>query len=264
MGGEEDRFEKLTVLYGHVLQARLDAVKINVMGISPAVQPRLSRDERRDHILDVARECFLKEGYAGCSMSTIAARLGGSKGTLYNYFPSKEELFEAFVRRACARFTDALSDAPPAGDDLRDRLVHFARAFLEHLLSPDAIAVQRLVIGEGDRFPELGPMFYAAGPRIIIGRMADELSALMADGRLRRADPVAAAIQFKDLSVSGMHHRRVECARDPDCRPVGRSGGLRGGHLPARLSAGLDHWGAAGGEGLSQLPRGRRIWTHPG
>jgi AcrR family transcriptional regulator len=53
------------------------------------------RDAKRDTIIEVARQVFFEEGYAAASMSTIAARLGGSKGTLYNYFKSKEELFEA-------------------------------------------------------------------------------------------------------------------------------------------------------------------------
>ena len=48
------------------------------------VKPRLDRDARREAILDVASDVFLEEGYANASMSTIAARLGGSKGTLYN------------------------------------------------------------------------------------------------------------------------------------------------------------------------------------
>jgi TetR/AcrR family transcriptional regulator, mexJK operon transcriptional repressor len=174
-----------------------------------APSARLNRDERRDHILDVARECFLRHGYAGCSMSIIAARLGGSKGTLYNYFRSKEELFEAFVRRACGRFAENLSNAPSAEGDLRERLIHFARAFQTHLLSPDAIATQRLVVGEGERFPELGPLFYAAGPQIIIGRMSAEFAQLMDAGRIRRADPELAAVHFKDLAVSGFHWRRI-------------------------------------------------------
>ena len=57
-----------------------------------------ARDQRREAILNVAREVFFEQGYSAASMSTIAARLGGSKGTLYNYFKSKEELFEAQVR----------------------------------------------------------------------------------------------------------------------------------------------------------------------
>ena len=176
------------------------------MATAPA---RLNRDERRDHILDVARDCFLRDGYAGCSMSTIAARLGGSKGTLYNYFPSKEELFDAFVRRACVKFSEVLSGAPPASSDFRERLVYIARAFLDHLLSPDAIAVQRLVVGESGRLPELGRLFYAAGPALIIPQMTAELSRLMDEGVLRRGDPHVVALQFKDLALSGIYQKRM-------------------------------------------------------
>ena len=49
-----------------------------------------NRDQRREAILQVAREVFFEYGYSAASMSTIAARLGGSKGTLYNYFKNKE------------------------------------------------------------------------------------------------------------------------------------------------------------------------------
>src|ERR1700748_881544 len=72
------------------------------------IKPRSHRDSRREAILDVATEVFLEVGYSCASMSAIAARVGGSKGTLYNYFKSKEELFEAFVRRSCDRFGEAV------------------------------------------------------------------------------------------------------------------------------------------------------------
>src|ERR1700761_2914102 len=65
------------------------------------VSSRLAPDDRRKAILAIAREIFLTEGYAAASMSAIAARLGGSKGTLYNYFPSKEGLFAEFMRDQC-------------------------------------------------------------------------------------------------------------------------------------------------------------------
>jgi AcrR family transcriptional regulator len=174
-----------------------------------SVTGRLNRDERRDQILDVARECFLRDGYAGCSMSTIAARLGGSKGTLYNYFRSKDQLFDAFVRRTCTRFADAISTAPPIEADLRQHLVHLARAFLDHLMSSDAIAVQRLVIGEGGRFPELGRIFYEAGPQVFMERMSGELSPLMDAGVLRRADPVVMSFHFKDMVLSGLYQPTI-------------------------------------------------------
>ena len=46
-------------------------------------------------------EAFLAEGYAETSMSSVAAKVGGSKATLYNYFKSKEELFAAFMIDTC-------------------------------------------------------------------------------------------------------------------------------------------------------------------
>lgn len=168
----------------------------------------LRRVDRRDAILDVAYECFVADGYGATSMSTIAARLGGSKGTLYNYFKSKEELFDAFVRRACTRLRESL-EATPTDGDLRERLSHMARDFLDHLLSPEAIAIHRVVVGEGERFPELARLFYEAGPRTGIARTAELIKGLMDQGLLREADPVLAAHQFKDLSLSGVFHLRV-------------------------------------------------------
>jgi AcrR family transcriptional regulator len=141
-------------------------------------------------------------------MSTIAAQLGGSKGTLYNYFKSKEELFDAFVRRSCSRLQRHLEDLPNEGD-LRERLVQIARDFLDHLLSAETIAIYRVVVGEGERFPELARLFYEAGPRTGIARTAEFLQDLMDRGLLRKADPVLAAHQFKDLSLSGVFNLRL-------------------------------------------------------
>lgn len=168
----------------------------------------LRREDRRDAILDVAYECFVADGYGSTSMSTIAARLGGSKGTLYNYFKSKEELFDAFVRRACSRLRERLEAAPTDGD-LRERLSHMARDFLDHLLSPEAIAIHRVVVGEGERFPELARLFYEAGPRTGIARTAELIKGMMDQGLLREADPVLASHQFKDLALSGLFHLRL-------------------------------------------------------
>ena len=167
------------------------------------------RDERRDSILDAARDCFLAEGYGHTSMSSIAARLGGSKGTLYNYFKSKEELFDAFVRRGCSELAEAIFEAPDPKAAPRDRLVQLARAFLTLLLSPQAMSVHRLVVGEGDRFPELGRAFYAAGPKTVLARMSQELKPMMDAGVLRKADPDLAAHQFKDLTISGVYQLRM-------------------------------------------------------
>lgn len=166
------------------------------------------RVDRRDAILDVAYDCFVADGYGLTSMSTIAARLGGSKGTLYNYFKSKEELFSAVVRRSCVRLQGRLNAAAPDGE-LRTTLVCRAMGILDHLLSPEAIAIHRIVIGEGERFPELARLFYEAGPRIGFTNTAQLIETLMARGLLRKADPALATHQFKDLALSGVFNLRL-------------------------------------------------------
>jgi TetR/AcrR family transcriptional repressor of mexJK operon len=172
-----------------------------------ALQSR--RDDRRDAILDVAKACFQRDGYAATSMSTIAATLGGSKGTLYNYFKSKDELFEAFVAGACDRLSRELFASSAEGLDVRQRLIHIARTFLTVLMSPDALAVHRLVVGESGRFPQLGKAFYKAGPQVGLARIAAEFQSMMDRGELRCADAQVAAQQFKDLSISGVYQLRL-------------------------------------------------------
>lgn len=167
------------------------------------------RDERREGILDVGRDCFLADGYAATSMSSIAARLGGSKGTLYNYFKSKEELFEAVMQRQCGALAETLFDVTDDGEAPRERLEYFAGTFLKLLLTPEAIGIHRVVVGESGRFPELGRMFYDLGPKVILTKIAAYLSDLMDQGVLRRADPFVAAQQFKDLTISGVVQPRT-------------------------------------------------------
>jgi Transcriptional regulator len=178
------------------------------MGSAPSKREE-RRDERRDVILDVARQCFLAEGYAATSMSTIAARLGGSKGTLYNYFKSKEDLFAAVMERQCGALAETLFDVAHDGDTPRERLEHFADSFLRLLLTPESRGIHRLVVAESERFPEIGRMFYDFGPKVLLTKIGEYLSDLMDKGVLRRADPFVAAQQFKDLAISGVLQPRI-------------------------------------------------------
>ena len=74
---------------------------MTALATAEARRARPEGDEKREHILKVAYAAFLGEGYAATSMSSIAAKVGGSKATLYNYFSSKEELFAAVIEEKC-------------------------------------------------------------------------------------------------------------------------------------------------------------------
>ena len=113
--------------------------------LEPSACPRAaSRDTRRKAILDIARDIFLEQGYAATSMSAVAARLGGSKGTLYNYFSSKEELFSAMVREECEDEFLHMTDFQPM-EGVEETLRRFGGRFLRYLLSETALRFHRLL-----------------------------------------------------------------------------------------------------------------------
>ncbi len=174
-------------------------------------QPSAARtDQRRRAILNVAGEAFRQDGYAATSMSSIAARLGGSKGTLYNYFRSKEELFAAFMEDVCGEDVVPLFDRLPGPDaDLREGLIAFGCAFLAFITSEPRISIYRVIIGEAGRFPELGRIFYEAGPQVGELRLVEYFEGLMARGVLRQAGSTSVARHFKELCMSGMHQMRL-------------------------------------------------------
>lgn len=171
--------------------------------------PKPCRDERRENILAVARDVFKEEGYAAASMSAIAARVGGSKGTLYNYFRSKSELFGAVIQNDCARSQASLIDLVSNEGNVAKLLTTLGKAFLRLILSDEVIAFHRMVVAESARFPEIGEAHYRAGPC----RSRDMLAAIFAkaqiDGQLNIPDPARAAEQITDLMLSGLYRRRL-------------------------------------------------------
>lgn len=170
---------------------------------------RLSRDQRRETIIEVAREVFLEEGYAAASMSTIAARLGGSKGTLYNYFRSKEELFEANIRSGCARIAADMFDPFMHERPVAETLTEFGRRYLAHIFSDWAIRTFRLIVTEAARSPELARIFYEAGPAVGLRKLQEYFEAARARGLIKAPDCARAADQFMCLCRGHLHFSYV-------------------------------------------------------
>ncbi len=156
--------------------------------------------ERRRRIIEGAAEIFARDGYEGASMSQIAAAANVSKGTLYNYFPSKQALFGAFVRQRCERLVDAVFGEPVPAPELEADLTRIGRTMLMVMVSPDGLAMYRVVVMEASKFPELAAVFYNAGPKVMIARMAAWLARQTAGGALNVADPLFAAEQFFALT----------------------------------------------------------------
>lgn len=160
------------------------------------------RQDRREAILTVATRYFLEHGYSATTMSAIAATLGGSKGTLWSYFPSKEELFTAVIDQATTSFRMQLSETLNPQGEIGPTLRNFCRRLVEKIASPDAIALHRLVVAEAGRFPEVGQIFYERAPRLTIALLADFLAGAMARGQLREAPSSDAAHFLMHMCMS--------------------------------------------------------------
>jgi AcrR family transcriptional regulator len=170
------------------------------------------REGRREAILDVARQSFLVKGYAATTMSGIAAGLGGSKGTLWSYFSSKEVLFEAVLDRATEDFREGLTLILQRTDDVRSALHRFCRQFLGKLIEADAVALFRLVVAEAGRFPELGEIFYERAPGRTRQQLAQYMAEAMKRGLMRTGDAYSAALDLTGLCMSGCHLKMLVAA----------------------------------------------------
>lgn len=158
------------------------------------------RHARRQTILAAARAAFFDHGFAGTSMSTVAQAIGGSKGTLWAYFASKEDLFAAVLDQLVEEY-GALPTLDLAGD-IRATLERYATDLLTITLSPPILALNRLVIAEGARFPDLGRLFYARAPERRLAVLSEWLVAQIARGAVRAADPMRAAMHFHQLALA--------------------------------------------------------------
>lgn len=166
---------------------------------------QLRNSKRRDAILDVAAEAFLKKGYAGVTMSWIAEKSGGSKATLWRHFSSKELLFEAVLERETVSVRNNISLSLQAEDDFEVGLRKFCLAFLEMVNHPDIIALNRLVMGEVSRFPEIGRIFLARGPHLINEQLSEYINKAMQNNLLIKKDAKVAARYISSMCLSGMH-----------------------------------------------------------
>jgi AcrR family transcriptional regulator len=173
--------------------------------------PRAGKDDKREAIIAIAQETFARKGFAGTSMSEIAARLGGSKGTLYNYFKSKDELFVAVIVEKCRKIESLLNQADiEGGGDLRQTLTNFGEHFLELILSDESIGTYRLATAESPRFPHIGQAIYTSGVQPNHRRLAKFLEHARDLGQLRAdANATVAAEHFFDLCTSDIHRRRL-------------------------------------------------------
>ena len=177
---------------------------------------------KAESILAAAKRSFLAGGFGAVSMDAIAREAGVSKATVYAHFAGKEELFGAVIERECERYFARFSVSELDPCDVRASLMVLGRRFLELLLSPDALALHRIILAEVTRFPVLGEVFWRAGPERERAQIEAFLKRAIASGTLTPADTRLAAEQFVALirgDVQLRHLLRFDA--DADRRGIG-------------------------------------------
>jgi TetR/AcrR family transcriptional regulator, mexJK operon transcriptional repressor len=164
---------------------------------------------KAESILAAAKRTFLASGFGAVSMDTIAREAGVSKATVYAHFVSKEELFGAVIGRECERYFASFSAGELDPSDVRASLVVLGRRFLDLVLSPDGIALHRIIVAEVTRFPALGEVFWRAGPERERVQIEGFLRSAVASDRLSLRDPRLGAEQFISLVRGDIQLRQL-------------------------------------------------------
>jgi TetR/AcrR family transcriptional repressor of mexJK operon len=186
-------------------------------------QSRRSReDKRRARILGAALAMFHEDGYAAVSMSSILSRVGGSKGTLYHYFSSKEGLFAAAMSVRCLQLRSILGELRAEEGPFRNVLQRFGESIATLLFRDDWIATFRLVIAETAHMSDLGQIFLDAGLDCGRERVTELLCRGIAQGELKADDVREMSRTFLDLLTSDLHDRLCNVRPEPSQQAISR------------------------------------------
>jgi AcrR family transcriptional regulator len=173
-----------------------------------------NRIERERRILGAALKIFAEKGYVGASMDDIAAGAGLTKPTLYQYFPSKDELFTAMMVQERDYMLESFEHFSNAG--MVAELWAFSWHYAETVLRPDMLSIARLIIAEAQRLPDVGRAYQASGPDRVLTGMMDYLRRQCAAGRLVFEDAELAAEDLWGLILSAPRNKALHI---PDAMP---------------------------------------------
>ena len=160
-------------------------------------------------ILDAATALFLAEGYGAVSIEALAGSLRISKRTFYSRFRNKADLFKAVVSRLIERWRASFDAHLSAATSFEETLYQAAAQILAVSMTPEALALYRIILAEAKRFPELAQVMNEVGAESGITRIGQLLQREADMGRLRLEDARFAAEQFMVMVVAGPRRRAL-------------------------------------------------------
>lgn len=130
----------------------------------PSSEPSPRRARRKEarpgELLEAALDLFVERGYAATKVDEVAARAGVSKGTLFLYFPSKEDLFKEVVRQNLARhFAEWDVEIEHYPHSTSELLRHAYELWWTHIGATKASGISKLVLSEAHNFPDIAAFY---------------------------------------------------------------------------------------------------------
>ena len=150
-------------------------------------------EETRAVIVDAARKQFAGTGFAGTSMDSVARAAGVSTKTLYRLFPNKVALFEGMVTERTDALVSTVKLRACDGGDVERALGEALLMCGELMLDGEVIALQRVVAGESDKFPDIAEAFFNKAIMRTQGALADWLRVQVKRGTIALDDADVAA-----------------------------------------------------------------------
>ena len=148
--------------------------------------------DKPQQIIEAAVRVFARQGYFNSRVSDIAREAGIAAGTIYLYFPNKEELFREMIRQTAVAAIERAERAETHGTP-SSQLLAFMKGYWAFVRSPVFITIYRLVLAELHQFPDLAKFYahevVARGQKLIAGIIRRGIDA----GEFREIDPMSAA-----------------------------------------------------------------------
>lgn len=177
---------------------------------TPAAKIGPRGQARRRRLLEAAGRLFAEKGFEATTLTDLVNEAGGSRTSLYEYFGDKEGLLRAVMEEQCDRLlSDLAALRPDPSMTPEAALSRMGLRLVEGLMDDEAMSALRVLIAEGDKFPEMGAFVLRRGPDSVVARTAEYLLELAEAGKLRIDDPRDAARAFIGLLIGDMLLRRL-------------------------------------------------------
>ena len=171
---------------------------------------RRRKEARPAEIIAAALEVFAERGFAAARLDDIAARAGVSKGALYLYFETKQDLFTAVVREAVAPNLDQVAALASA---IEMPFADLTRLFYQRAADIFTVskvgAVAKMVVGESRNFPEIARVWHDEVVVKALGLVGGFIARAQAKGEVRAGDPRLMAVSMMGPMILGVLWREV-------------------------------------------------------